>query len=589
MMDSESLALLEQAFDTIASGASIRSTATKFGLSNSTLWRLYRQKQEEMQREMMATSETEQELDPAASEEVETGGDTEIPEGAEEPNDVTTSTAEPSSTNPAQPPGRKRGKKRKSDFVYVDFAERNKKYSSADLLSATEAVKAGASIQSSSKVFNIPYSCLRRHVFKAQDEESTSNPPHETETAVCDEAEQLDQEQPAMKQESVELNSRYETVEIDDHETVKELTQSYCCACLKQNVALVTKRKSVQFLEDFLDEGLRGFNYTELKMCKKCSKLIQDIIEFKKTCSASLKSLKELVRQPPASNDEPMLESVVVKPDPDLIDMLMTNPTSFESVDEDARSDSSPSPSVLNVDLPVSTKEFKKEKAEVGAQEVGFMRVPPPLPQPKTVAKPKPGKAKRGPQSKPKQLINLQPIKLKLVSEPAASKSSYCSYCSHFFPEPLNDHYLKVHGFLANDSWTCKDCGSFIGEKDTFLEHFDTAHIRFPAPEKCPHCETTFEYREPYKVHVSKHNAEFECEFCHLRFYQYMIMRQHVETKHLGLKRCKHCRQAFVTEEEFQKHMEEEKKVREQNTCDVCKRTYSDKQSLRKHKTSTVW
>lgn len=404
---------------------------------------------------------------------------------------------------------RKRSKKKKDEPHF-------KKYPKDLLIIAADAVRAGASLHQTAKAYNIPFSTVRRFTLGGEN------------INLIPDSEFLDDEISDENDKS-EIGEN-ENIHYDHVETFDSL-HSYCFACLEQNDLAVPEKTNLQFFETFLQDNLHTLSVEDLRLCKKCIKLVKTIVNFKQTCSKSLKVLKEKF--------EPAPGYVSVKLEPTVTE------DSTENDDHDYQANSFLS--ILKVS-PLSSETFK-------------------------------------PSNQDAQLLHLRKLK-KLSLE---INTRFCSVCCHFFPEMLENHYARIHGFENNGSWTCKCCSTEIGDKVAFLEHFDSEHVHFSETQKCPHCEETFDYREPYKMHVSTHNAEYECDYCHKRFYQVRIMRKHIETTHFGLKQCNLCRRAFATEEDYNKHMEEELEIRKKFTCEYCNKSFVDKQSMRKHQSSSKW
>lgn len=336
------------------------------------------------------------------------------------------------------------------------------------------------------------------------------------------------------------VDIKTELLESTEQHSPSAHLQNYCCLCLAQENLSAANINQLLFYEQFVEDGLRGFKYESLRICTKCSKLTETVMDFKRTCSESLKALEKMGKSNVEASAVTEIESVLVKTEPDLDDAFQTK-----------------------IEPDPITEYYSSGRPKRNVKKI---------------------KVTDWEEPEPKASSSRKTTKSLLLSK------SYCSYCGHFFPEALENHYARIHGVLKkNNSWACKTCKKKIGTKEAFLKHFDATHIRFAKPQKCPQCDEYFKYREPYKMHVGKHNNEFQCEYCKQRFYQLRLMRRHVETKHLGLKRCKQCRQAFATEEDLKKHLVEEKLVRMQNTCEHCKRTFSDKHSLKKHQSSSQW
>lgn len=337
-----------------------------------------------------------------------------------------------------------------------------------------------------------------------------------------------------------------------------QLVDNICCTCLyKVESDLEHDPISINFLKEFLNGNLPALPEHSLKICQVCQEFITKIKNFKNTCLESMKQLKEMtetkvekkINEIIDENNDMVLEEEI-KPS---LEPESDNNDNWQDERNFSRSDDSD-----DSDKPLCKFVVEKRKKSSA-------------------------KAKKINKKLKRDLKDDE-------SDEEIRTKSYCSYCTHFFPESLEDHFISFHGNQTVDhSFECKECQNVLLNREDFCQHFDTVHIRFPESEKCPHCTKTFEFRQPYHAHVAKHTSEFKCERCNSHFLYYAVMREHFESRHLGLKHCGQCSQAFASEEMYEKHVTLEHVLLQQYTCDKCGRGFVDKEGLRKHLSLTAW
>lgn len=157
--------------------------------------------------------------------------------------------------------------------------------------------------------------------------------------------------------------------------------------------------------------------------------------------------------------------------------------------------------------------------------------------------------------------------------------SSMCSECGQTFHSMsyLSKH-MEKH---KNKKYPCPLCHKIFPNLANLNTHKDRMHK--PKTVQCPKCAKMFSSEKMLKYHEASYHIAAICKQCSMQFPSKKDLRLHM-TKHDVNQSCNRCSKKFISKLVLKTHM----KICGENQrinvyCDICKKGYVRKNSLRSH------
>ncbi|KAK2708331.1 zinc finger protein 845-like [Artemia franciscana] len=164
-----------------------------------------------------------------------------------------------------------------------------------------------------------------------------------------------------------------------------------------------------------------------------------------------------------------------------------------------------------------------------------------------------------------------------------------CYICGLGFFRDI-DLRMHIQRHTGDKNFTCDKCGKSLYSMSLLNQHLKKHAIEESGqrPEKifgCEICNTKFETKIGYSLHMKKHNegATHECGFCQRKFYTSYRLTEHKRT-HTGEKpyECKICSNSFAQKQGLNSHMKTHSDKRPYS-CELCTKTFKKKSTKNDH------
>jgi hypothetical protein len=175
-----------------------------------------------------------------------------------------------------------------------------------------------------------------------------------------------------------------------------------------------------------------------------------------------------------------------------------------------------------------------------------------------------------------------------------------CDICSEAFfrPNALKDHIRRRHLKAEPDKSVCPECHREFSGLLYLSQHYKMVHGgTLPCLEgrekfMCDQCPNVFFAKGSLSLHKDRHHSDQspadrlkQCPHCELRLADAGSMKEHIQSKHLGLTpfKCDECHRSYGTRQKLQKH---KTSMHERQKCNICGQEICNAFILRRHKAS---
>lgn len=337
---------------------------------------------------------------------------------------------------------------------------------------------------------------------------------------------------------------------------------------MNQTVALVSDNETTENYKKILGEEVNKFGDIIVQFCDECKTNIKQYAKFRENCLESLTFLSKI-------------QHIKIDVDADA-EVPVDNPSTVLDfnfkVEADSISNPAQSPE-LDTASDNNTYDFifdPSSKRQVKPSE----RYSPPLKSGKRKAKTTKQKAK---QKRNVKLKNPAIVRRRRPHQ-GQSEPKWCSLCSKYIGCHWVPHLVKVHlKELDFEVYKCRLCDKVL-KKSVITHHFEN-HLTLKEPIDCELCGKKMFTLRSYRTHPERH-VSYECHHCGKKLSTRKLILNHLLVIHFGAKRCYICSEIFHDEDEYQKHMVEERKNKKVKVCvcDLCGFTTKGTEMMWHHK-----
>ena len=161
--------------------------------------------------------------------------------------------------------------------------------------------------------------------------------------------------------------------------------------------------------------------------------------------------------------------------------------------------------------------------------------------------------------------------------------AEFCTYVGKL-KQNTTEHYARMHSMK---NLKCKFCDAFFSLYRDLKRHLK--HHDFNIT--CEKCGKMYKSERSFKEHEKTHEDDFvkpkhECDTCGKRFSTKYVLRYHIKSEHMGMKKtfiCPTCGKSFTQKQSYITHANVHMGLRPY-VCEVCGVSFPYEKSLREHK-----